>query len=226
MLIQGREFGSLYTEAARCKYCIRERLSKLPSLLLGKDDGCKSQTSPALNFQPPKADSTWTVRLSLSLHKDPHPTSLSPWGEVVKKRWLCKSYIWKQAYTAASSHQKIQDSIHARIQLQYIISPDLPKYLIMFILKHASSFINFVRDLLIEMKILKTILLLTFNWDSFFGWAPFLLWLFSKGKTNQVGKVITLITFNVICFTWKAYHLLSMCYVSQDQISLPTQCSM
>lgn len=133
-LIQGREFGSLYTEAARCKYCIRERLSKLPSLLLGKDDGCKSQTSPALNFQPPKADSTWTVRLSLSLHKDPHPTSLSPWGEVVKKRWLSKLYIWKQAYTAASSHQKIQDSIHARIQLQYIISPDLPKYLIMFIL--------------------------------------------------------------------------------------------
>lgn len=45
-LIQGIEFGSLYSEAAQCKHCIKERLSKLPLLPLGKDNGCKNQTSP------------------------------------------------------------------------------------------------------------------------------------------------------------------------------------
>lgn len=104
---------------------------------------------------------------------------------VVKKRQLHKTCIWKQAYTAASSHQKIQDSIHARIRLHYIISPDPPNYLIMFIFKHASSFINFVSDLLIETNILKTISLLIFISISFFGSAPsFLLWPFLKGKNN------------------------------------------
>lgn len=104
-------------------------------------------------------------------------------------RQLCKTYTWKRAHTAASSHPKFHDSIHAHIQLHHVISQDPPKYLIMFISKHASTFINLKRFVDWDQNISRPNHIAShFYLNLFLSFSFYLFWPFSKGKNNQVGE--------------------------------------